>query len=40
MGWSLVRLGRRNEARAAFERALRLQPGYADAAEGLKLVSR
>jgi tetratricopeptide (TPR) repeat protein len=36
LGWCHLRLGDRRRARAAFERALALQPGYEDAAEGLR----
>jgi tetratricopeptide (TPR) repeat protein len=36
LGWCLLRLGDRRQARAAFERALALQPGYEDALEGLR----
>jgi Flp pilus assembly protein TadD len=36
LGWCHLRLGNRQRARAAFERALALQPGYEDAAEGLR----
>jgi tetratricopeptide (TPR) repeat protein len=36
LGWCHLRLGDRERARAAFERALVLQPGYEDAAEGLR----
>ncbi len=36
LGWCHLRLGDRSRARAAFERALALQPGYEDAVEGLR----
>jgi tetratricopeptide (TPR) repeat protein len=36
LGWCHLRLGDRQRARLAFERALALQPGYDDAAEGLR----
>jgi len=36
LGWCHLRLGDRGRARAAFERALALQPGYEDAVEGLR----
>jgi tetratricopeptide (TPR) repeat protein len=36
LGWCHLKLGDRQRARAAFERALALQPGYDDAAEGLR----
>jgi protein O-GlcNAc transferase len=36
LGWCHLRLGDRSRARSAFERALALQPGYEDAAEGLR----
>jgi len=39
MGWTLLRLGRKTEARAAFRRALALQPNYEDAQEGLRQAS-
>ncbi|MEI8188188.1 MAG: tetratricopeptide repeat protein [candidate division NC10 bacterium] len=35
LGWSLLRLGNRAEARAHFQQALRLQPKFPDALEGL-----
>ena len=38
-GWTLLRLGRKTEARAAFHRALALQPNYEDAREGLRQAS-
>jgi tetratricopeptide (TPR) repeat protein len=40
MGWCYLRLQRVAEARAAFERALTLEPGYRDALDGLRLTSR
>ena len=39
LGWCHLKLGDRRRARAAFERALALQPGYEDAAEGLRQSS-
>jgi tetratricopeptide (TPR) repeat protein len=36
LGWCHLKLGNRQRARAAFERALALQPGYDDAVEGLR----
>jgi tetratricopeptide (TPR) repeat protein len=39
LGWCHLRLGDRQRARQAFERALALQPGYDDAAEGLRQAS-
>ena len=36
LGWCHLKLGDRQRARTAFERALALQPGYDDAAEGLR----
>jgi tetratricopeptide (TPR) repeat protein len=36
LGWCHLKLGDRQRARVAFERALALQPGYDDAAEGLR----
>jgi len=36
IGWCQLKLGDRQRARAAFERALALQPGYDDAVEGLR----
>jgi tetratricopeptide (TPR) repeat protein len=36
LGWCHLKLGDRQRARAAFERALALQPGYDDAVEGLR----
>jgi hypothetical protein len=40
IGWCYFQLQRQTDARAAFERALALQPGYGDALAGLRLVSR
>jgi tetratricopeptide (TPR) repeat protein len=40
MGWCYLRLQRVAEARAAFERALTLEPGYRDALDGLRLTRR
>jgi tetratricopeptide (TPR) repeat protein len=39
LGWCHLKLGNRQQARSAFERALALQPGYDDAAEGLRQAS-
>jgi len=39
IGWCHLKLGRKAEARAAFQRALTLRPGYEDAVEGLRLAS-
>jgi tetratricopeptide (TPR) repeat protein len=36
LGWCHLKLGDRQRARTAFERALALQPGYDDATEGLR----
>lgn len=36
LGWCLLGLDRKEEARAAFQRALELAPGYAHALEGMK----
>ena len=38
MGWTLLRLGDRVQARASFRHALQLKPGFADAQEGIKLT--
>ena len=35
-GWCYLRLGRKPQARAAFQRALALRPDYQDAVEGLR----
>ncbi len=35
LGWSLLRLGQRADARAQFDEALRLQPQFLDVQEGL-----
>ncbi|MGH7320957.1 MAG: tetratricopeptide repeat protein [Candidatus Rokuibacteriota bacterium] len=40
LGWVYLKLGRRAESRAAFERALALRPGYTDALDGLRLASQ
>jgi len=39
IGWCHLKLGRKAEARAAFQRALTLRPGYEDAVEGLRQAS-
>jgi len=39
LGWSYLRVGRRDAARAAFLQALKLAPNSADAAQGLSLAS-
>lgn len=39
VGWSYLRLGQKDRARAAFQRALALKPGYEDALEGLRQAS-
>jgi tetratricopeptide (TPR) repeat protein len=39
LGWCHLKLGDRRRARVAFEHALALQPGYEDAAEGLRQAS-
>ena len=38
-GWCYLKLGEKKKARTAFERALSLEPGYEDAAEGLRQVA-
>jgi tetratricopeptide (TPR) repeat protein len=40
IGWCYLRLGRPEDARAAFQRALRLSPGDEDALQGLRLTRR
>ena len=40
MGWTLLRLGNRVQARASFQRALQLKSDFADALEGIKLAGR
>ena len=39
-GIALAQLGRRDEARTAFETALRLEPGHSDARRNLAAVAR
>ena len=36
MGWSYLKLGQRNDARAAFQRALKLEPSDEAVREGLR----
>jgi Tfp pilus assembly protein PilF len=39
MGWCYLKLGRKAEARAAFQRALAVRADYEDAREGLRQAS-
>ena len=38
LGWSYLKVGRRDNARGAFQRALQVEPGSTDAARGLALA--
>ncbi|OGB94228.1 MAG: hypothetical protein A2Z31_10275 [candidate division NC10 bacterium RBG_16_65_8] len=40
LGWTYLRLGDRTRASDSFRRALQIQPGFADAQEGLAMVAR
>ncbi len=40
IGWCYLKLAQKEDARAAFQRALQLRPGDKDAREGFRLASR